>query len=465
MTLEKHYLTISALTRMLNATLEEGFPKVLFTGEISELNKWSSGHLYFTLKDSESQVPSVMWRSSVSTLTFQPKVGDAVLCTGRPNLYTKNGRFQMIVTSMEVAGAGALQKKFLEMKAKLEKEGLFSADRKRSLPYLPKAIGVVTSGQGAVIHDIMIRIRERMPHLIVYLVDVKVQGAGSANEIADGIRLLNELNEVDVIIVARGGGSLEDLWSFNEEVVVRAIFASKIPVVSGVGHEVDVTLADLVADIRAPTPTAAAEIVVPKKADLLRLIGELERRLIDTERWLAPIGQQVDELESRLLRRMVGVFGEAKLQLESASAKLRSIRPETRLSIFKGKIDILQNQLLAAGLKKVSDASAVIARLYASLDRALPPHRLVVLTQKVDRNHERLLAAVQKRMQRSDYALTQLHGKLHILSPQRVLERGFSIVEREGKILRSAQSINIGDSLGITFADGKARVEVQEKGE
>ena len=211
------------------------------------------------------------------------------------------------------SGEGDLQRKFLELKARLEKEGFFATERKRPLPFLPKAVGVVTSKTGAVIHDMMVKIRERFPSMPVYLAETRVQGEGAASEIAEALRKIDASGLVDVIIVARGGGSLEDLWAFNEEEVVKAVFACRTPVISGVGHEVDTTLCDFAADVRAPTPTAAAEMCVPKVSDLLVRIAELERRLRDSDRWLQPRAQRVDELAGRLGTRVSGALTEAQI--------------------------------------------------------------------------------------------------------------------------------------------------------
>jgi exodeoxyribonuclease VII large subunit len=405
----EEYLSISTVAKLLNDTLEECFPKVFFIGEITEFNRWSSGHIYFTMKDDESQLSCVMWKSFALALTFTPKVGDKVLCTGRPNLYNKNGRFQMVVSQLLPSGEGALQKRFIELKNKLTAEGLFAPERKRALPFLPKAIGVVTSGQGAVIHDIMVKIRERMPHLIVYLADVKVQGPGSAEEIVRGIQSLNAIPEIEVIIVARGGGSLDDLWSFNEEIVVRAVYASRIPIISGVGHEVDVTLCDLAADVRAPTPTAAAEMVVPHKEALLHYLEEISRRLHDTDRWLQPKLQALDECEARLARATEFHLSRVKSMLERGAHLMQRIEPQVLIERYKGAM----------------------------------------------RDFERRLESrVQQRVTETSRALQSLQDLFEALSPQRTLERGFSIVESHGKIISSKHQLKTGDIFDVRLSDG-----------
>ena len=414
---ENRYLSITQLNQLLQSFLEEAFPLVQFRGEISEVSRPASGHIYFTIKDENAQISAVMWRGQAASLSFQVKPGIEVICKGRPTLYQKSGRLQIIVQLMSPAGEGLLQQKFFELKKKLGDEGLFSPGRKRVLPYFPKSIGVVTSRSGAVIHDIMVKIRERMPSLRVYLVDSRVQGDGAAGEIAEGIRLLDASGLVEVIIVARGGGSLEDLWAFNEEVVVRAIVASKVPVISGVGHEVDISLSDLAADMRAPTPTAAAEMVVPRADDLLQRVSRLCARLGETDRWLLPKGQTLDELSMRLERSMDNFLMRRKLLLERSQAKLQAIAPE----------------------------------------------RLVqMLHERVHRALEKLSHAAFLNMETKQRHLQVLASKLEALSPRRVLERGYAVVRSKRGVVFSSEAIEKGDILDLTLHKGAARVSVLE---
>lgn len=411
------YLSISELTVMLNQALEREFPEVLFSGEISEVTLARSGHLYFCVKDSTSQLSAVMWAGMVSALKFKVEPGLSVQCHGKPNIYRGNGRFQIVVHRMTPAGEGALRKKFLELKAKLEREGFFAKHRKRPLPFLPRAVGIVTSKSGAALHDIMVRIRERMPSLPVYLADCKVQGDGAAQQIVSGIECLDKSKLVDVIIVARGGGSLEDLWAFNEEIVVKAIFASSTPIVSGVGHEVDISLSDLAADVRAPTPTAAAEIVVPHRVELMRRIAEYERRLNDTDRWFLPLIQQLDDLSLRLDHKVSGFVEAALLKIKASAAKLRGIEPMNLIRLFSQRLEGLEKRM----------------------------------TVSLAASHQRRLARVDA-----------VAAKLEAVNPRRVLERGFSIVEAHGEIIRSSASIQAKESISITFAEGAASATVNE---
>lgn len=357
----RRFLSITELVGVVQGVLEAELPEIAFEGEVSQITKAASGHFYLTLKDDKSQIPVVIWRGLAQTIKFDLKAGVSIRCSGRPNLYHASGKFQFVLTYLELAGEGALQKKFLELKARLEKEGLFTQERKRPIPFFPKAVGVVSSKTGAVIHDIMVKIHGRMPSIPVFLVDVRVQGEGSAEEIAAGIQQLDASGLVDVIIVARGGGSLEDLWAFNEEIVVRAIFASKTPVVSGVGHEVDVTLADFVADIRAPTPTAAAEMVVPKRDDLLVLIADYERRLLDGDRWFRPKEQRLDELAIRLDKRIAAALQLAGARLENSSIKLDSASVRN-LDRAKSRFGVLNGRFVALNPREVLKRGYCVAR-------------------------------------------------------------------------------------------------------
>lgn len=454
------FLTVTELNQALNQMLEEEFPSVDFEGEISQITRAASGHIYFTVKDEQSQISAVMWRSTASQLTFKPDVGTAVRCSGRPNLYHKSGRLQIIVRAMLPAGEGDLRKRFLMLKEKLEKEGLFAVERKRELPYFPDVVGVVTSKTGAVIHDIMVKIRERMPSTTVHLVDARVQGEGAAEEIAAGIEILNRLGEVDVIIVGRGGGSLEDLWPFNEEIVARAVFASRIPVVSGVGHEVDESLSDLVADVRAPTPTAAAELVVPKRTDLLEQVSEYERRLLDFDRWFQPLVQSFEELELRLTQRVRQVLQEAALRFESAKSKLRTIHPDKILASLKATLDLFQEKLLGSAAKDLTLAALKLDAYEKALHQAFVPAKLQVKAEQVSVLENRLSKAISSFLRESSQSLEGVSARLEALSHKKVLERGYSIVEKDGCIVKNAGDLKKEDTLKVSFAQGAVAAEV-----
>lgn len=448
------YLSVAEVARGINDLFEQHLAQVLFRGEISQLTVAQSGHLYFTVKDENAQLSCVVWSAVAKTLPFKPQVGMVVRCHGRPNVYPPSGRMQVVVHRLMEDGEGALQRKFLQLKAQLEREGLFAQERKRQIPFLPKAVGIVTSKTGAVIHDMMVKIRERFPAMPVYLSDTRVQGDGAAEEIAEALRALERSGMVDVIIVARGGGSLEDLWAFNEEVLVRAVFACSLPVVSGVGHEVDTTLCDLVSDVRAPTPTAAAEMVVPKVSDLLVRVGELERRLSDSDRWLQPKVQRVDELCLRFDARLGAVINQARLRLKAAEATLAVIRPDRVLDLLRARVDSFQQRLIRSSGQEIAARKLSLSTYATRLQRAVPKETVVRLQAEVGMLSERLRGAAGRAFE--SYKQRVEHGvaRLAALSPERVLERGYSIVRRGGSHLRSVGDAAKGDEVEISLADG-----------
>ncbi len=303
---KRRVYTVSELNALAQAILEESFPSVWVEGEISNLRKYPSGHTYFTLKDEAAQIAAVLFRGASQSLPFRPEDGLKVLARGRISLYEARGAFQLIVDALEPAGLGALQLAFEQLKARLLAEGLFDSARKRPLPLLPRRIGIVASLQGAALRDILKVLARRFANLEVVLAPSRVQGEGASLEIVESIRMLNHLGGIDVLILARGGGSIEDLWPFNEERVARAIAASGVPVVSAVGHEVDTTIADLVADLRAPTPSAAAEMVVQSKEELADRIGALRGRLVAAARLrLSAARDTLDEAGSARAREVV----------------------------------------------------------------------------------------------------------------------------------------------------------------
>jgi exodeoxyribonuclease VII large subunit len=355
MTEQPRPLTVSELTRKIKALLERGFSSFALTGEISNVHFHSSGHVYFTLKDEHSQISAVIWRSKAVFLKTQPADGLRVVVTGRLTVYEPRGVYQIEVSSIRPVGIGELSEMFEQLKRKLFSEGLFDPSRKKSLPPFPESIGIVTSPTGAVLHDMVSIINRRFPGIDLFLYPVRVQGPGAAGEISGAVHYFNQVHPVDVLILARGGGSLEDLWAFNEESLAREIGRSDIPVVSAVGHEVDFTIADFVADLRAPTPSAAAELVVPDRQVLL---GNLRRNwynlhestasmlsrhretiqgLIQSHTFHYPLtllshaNQRVDELE-RSLRLSVGHrVGLLKASLVGTESRLHSLAPEAVL--------------------------------------------------------------------------------------------------------------------------------------
>lgn len=342
-------LTVSELNQVVKGTLERELDPFWVVGEISNFRVPPSGHFYFTLKDANSQLAAVAFRSRVQGLSFQPENGMEVLCFGRVSLYPVRGDLQLYVEAIEPRGQGALYLAFEQLKNRLWEEGLFDEERKRPLPVLPRSIGIVTSLRGAVLRDMLCILGDRFPDRRVVIRPVKVQGEGAAQEIAEGIKEIAEFGAVEVVIVGRGGGSLEDLWAFNEEAVARAIFAAPVPVISAVGHEVDYTIADFVADHRAPTPTAAAEMVVPRQNELVAQISALEarqlrafqgclsihrerwerlaRRLVDPTRRLRENQIRLDDLSLSLVRRFQNTLDRFKDRLAPVAGRLGSLSP------------------------------------------------------------------------------------------------------------------------------------------
>jgi exodeoxyribonuclease VII large subunit len=372
---KSHILTVTQLTRQIKNLLEGAFPDVWVEGEISNLRAPQSGHTYFTLKDEESQIRAVLFRSSQKNLKFTLQHGMQVICRGRVSVYDPRGEYQIIIEYIEPKGVGALQKAFEELKERLAKEGLFDLDRKKPLPLLPRRIGIVTSPTGAAIRDMLRVIRRRHPRMHILIYPVPVQGADAAPAIVEAIGYFNREKKVDVMIIGRGGGALEDLWAFNEEAVARAIHASKIPVISAVGHETDYAISDFVADLRAPTPSAAAEMVVQSEESFREHIGSLEtglarsmrrqievlraslrekmRVLVDPRRRLEQNVQRVDELVGRLATGIGHHLRRDRALLASLAAGLDHLNP---LGILSRGYSITKKLPAGAILKDASDA-------------------------------------------------------------------------------------------------------------
>ncbi|MGH7381993.1 MAG: exodeoxyribonuclease VII large subunit [Candidatus Methylomirabilales bacterium] len=365
--------SVSELTAELKALLENTFTGVWVEGEISNFKHHTSGHMYFTLKDDRGQLRAVMFRGSNRGLQFRPEDGLAVIVFGNVTIYEPRGEYQVYVEYMEPKGLGALQLAFEQLKTRLEAEGLFDPARKRPIPLLPKKIGLVTSPSGAAIRDILQIIHRRFANVQVLIFPVRVQGEGAAAEIVEGVECLNKRGDLDVLIVARGGGSIEDLWAFNEEVVARAIYASQTPVISAVGHETDFTIADFVADVRAPTPSAAAEIVISRKAELSQRVDDLFSRLVSHMRYRAErSGERLRSLERHL--RLLSPLERVKRQrerLRDGALALQSSMSH-RLALWRGDL-----RTAAARLDSLSPL-AILARGY-SVCRRLPD--LSILTR------------------------------------------------------------------------------------
>jgi exodeoxyribonuclease VII large subunit len=420
--------------------IESGLPLLWVRGEISNFVSAASGHWYFSLKDEQAQVRCVMFRHKSQYLDWQPKNGAQVEVLALPSLYEARGEFQLTLEQMRPAGMGALYEAFEKLKRKLEVEGLFAESRKRALPAFPAQIGIITSPQAAALRDVLTTLARRMPSLAVVLYPTPVQGTGSAQKIAQAIALANERKECEVIILCRGGGSIEDLWAFNEEVVARAIAASHIPVVCGVGHETDFTIADFVADQRAATPTAAAQAASPERLELRQRLLQFEQRMTRaTLRQLERAMQQLDYLQ----RRLVHPAQRAEQQMQhmgQLQQRLQSALTHTMQNQY-WRWQTLQQRLRAArpDMTPLGNRHAEISR--------------------------RLSVAMQRTLERYDIRLAAAHQHLQHLDPQQVLARGYSMVrDEQGTVVHDSATVALGARLQITFARGWAEVELKEKG-
>lgn len=444
---EDEVLTVGELTGRIKHHLESEFFALTVQGEISNYKNHHSGHWYFTLKDADAQIRGVFFRQWNRLMRFEPENGLEVRVRGRLSVYEPRGEYQIVVETMEPVGVGALQLAFEQQVKKLAAEGLFDEARKRPLPMLPRRIGIVTSPVGAALRDMLQILERRNRGVHVLVTPVKVQGTGSAREIADAIRLLNLHSEksgqtIDVIIVGRGGGSIEDLWAFNEEQVARAIFDSGIPVVSAVGHETDFTIADLVADLRAPTPSAAAELVTREASQLSARVETLQTSLSRAIDYylLRRRSQLRDLIESRGFANTVG-------SIVSTSARCREL--ESRAV-----------EALRTGLNKNRQRLHEAQNRLAATDLRAP---LAIKTANIEHLEQRLNAALQRSLENRRHRLTLTASKLDALSPLSVLGRGYVLVKDDaGKLVARAAGLSDGQNLTLRFEDGEIGCRVIE---
>ena len=439
---ERTILTVSEVSERIKIVLEDTFCDVWVEGEISNLRTPSSGHSYLTLKDEQSQIRAVLFKMQRRYLRFDPKDGMLVIVRGRISLYEPRGEYQLVIDYMEPKGIGALQIAFEQLKARLAQAGLFDSSRKRPLPALPRGIGIVTSPTGAVIRDMLQILRRRFTNLHVCIYPVRVQGDGAAQEITQGIEALNRYPGVDVIVVARGGGSLEDLWAFNEEAVVRAIYASKIPVISAVGHEIDYTIADFVADVRAPTPSAAAELVIRTKLELHAELQMLAQRL------QRAIQHRLETLRARL----------------DACQQRRVLKdPWAPLRTMEQRLDELNLRLARSMRASLRLSQEALERGEAAITHLSPLMLVSLLRQRLTTIAQRLIAAEEGHVRRGREELERLTGTLHALSPLAVLARGYSICRQhtDGQVVREAHAVAPGMHVDITLWQGSLQCTVE----
>jgi len=429
----RHILSVSELTQEIKDILEDKFPDIWVEGEISNLRVPPSGHIYFTLKDDFSQIRAVLFKMQARNLRFLPEDGLHIICRGRVSLYEKRGDYQLILESIEPKGIGALQLAFLQLKGRLEKEGLFDPALKKPIPMIPKKIGIVTSPTGAVIQDMLHILERRFENLHILLYPVRVQGEGASSEIAEGIKYFNKFMDVDVIIVGRGGGSLEDLWAFNEEGVARAIYHSKIPIISAVGHETDYTIADFVADLRAPTPSAAAELVVRDKRE---------------------IKNTLHYLEGRLEYQMIQILKDYRTDL----SHLRKIfkEPGKKIEEYFLRVDDLVNRLRLLFSWTLKRRGEKCLHLSESLLLRNPIQRVKNLRLFISEAKKRIGQNIKYSIEIQRQRVGGRIGKLDSLSPLSILQRGYSITRKHPslQILRDASTVEEGDKVEVKLFRG-----------
>lgn len=435
--------SIKELNRYIRMKLESDrlLGDVWLRGEISNFTHHSSGHMYFTLKDSDSRLKCIMFASHNQRLPFIPKEGAKVIARGNISVYERDGNYQFYVNQMQPDGIGSLYLAFEQLKTKLEAEGLFAAERKRPIPAYPATIGIVTSPTGAAIRDILITLERRYPAANVLVFPVLVQGKGAAPSIVKAIEALNAAERPDVIIVGRGGGSLEELWAFNEEIVARAIAASAVPVISAVGHETDFTIADFVADLRAPTPTAAAELAVPN---------------------LAELRQQLDRQRQRLAQALSLQVRQRRERLERAGRSPVFLHPRRYLLEHAQRLDRLGDRLQQMLIRRSEREKSRFERLYASLAAAHPGARAARQSERLHDTAKRLESAMAACVKNNRFKLGAAMRHLDALSPLKVMSRGYSLVydDKGRTIIRSIANIQPGDLLRVKLTDGTVDAHV-----
>jgi len=441
LTPEREIYSVSELTGDVRQTLEQAFPLIWVEGEISNLAQPASGHIYFSLKDAKAQVRCAMFRMRRRLLDFEPENGMQVLMRANVGLYEARGDFQLIAEHMEDAGDGALRREYEALKRRLRNEGLFDAKHKQAVPEMPKQIGIITSPTGAAIHDMLTVLKRRFPGIPVMIYPVPVQGEIAAGKIARAIKLANERNECDVLIIGRGGGSLEDLWAFNDEHLAHTIFSSELPIVSAVGHEVDFTIADFVADVRAPTPSAAAELLSPDRGEWLQKLSTLKRRLDMT-------------IQNRLRQHAQ--------RLDGVSARLKS--PSQRLQHAERTVTDLQRRLHAYQQSLLQKRASQIQLLRARVLQHSPIHSINRLSQLMASLDNRLRVGMQEKHRQRIEKLTSLTRTLDAVSPLATLSRGYAITRnaQSGELIRDAALIQKDTLVETRLQKGRLLCRVEE---
>ncbi|MBS4209645.1 exodeoxyribonuclease VII large subunit [Bacillus sp. FJAT-50079] len=445
----RRYLTVHSLTKYIKRKFDADphLTDVFVKGEISNFKQHSSGHMYFTLKDEKARMLAVMFASSAKGMKFIPENGMNVLVRGSISVYEASGQYQIYVKEMQPDGIGALYLAYEQLKEKLEKEGLFHPSRKKMLPIYPQTIGIITSPTGAAIRDIITTIRRRYPIGKVLLIPALVQGQQASTSIARAIQQANSRADIDVLIVGRGGGSIEELWAFNEEIVARAIYESSIPIVSAVGHETDFTIADLVADVRAATPTAAAEIAVPH-------IEELLERLMNRK--------------MRIFRSMSQLTKEKRNKLKALDQSYMMRNPQKLYEQKWERLDRLSERLYVGQTTIFKERRERYIQLNRSLRRYHPANTLRLSVERYNQTKRRLVLEARKRLKDKSQAFIGKVATLEALSPLSTLQRGFSIAhDQEGKIVKNVDQVRPGETMKLIVTDGKISCTINqiEKGE
>ena len=432
---ERDIYSVSRLNLEARRLLEQGFPRIWLEGELSNISRPSSGHLYFTLKDARAQIRAAMFRTRHQAIRFRLEEGLQVLVRARVSLYEPRGDYQLIVDHMEAAGDGALRRAFEELKRKLDAEGLFDAAGKQPLPLLPQRIGVITSPSGAAVRDVISVLRRRFPAIPVLIYPVPVQGKEAGGEIAKTIRLASTRADCDVLILTRGGGSLEDLWPFNEEVVARAIHDCRIPLVSAIGHEIDFTIADFVADQRAATPSAAAELVTPDQLE-----------------WLARLRQ----LSTRLENRLRHTLSDDQRRLAWLEQRLKQVHPGQYLRQQAQRMDELEQRVRLLIIYKINELKYSLTKMHEKLQRHSPRQLLGRLEMEQGLLAQRLVTAMHGLLMEKRRRLELACRSLDTISPLATLQRGYAIVSQlpERRILRQAATVKPGDRVEARLAEG-----------
>lgn len=440
---DRDVYTVSRLNQTARKLLEQGLARIWLEGELSNLARPSSGHLYFTLKDSKAQIRGAMFRSRNQLLRFTPQEGMQVLVRAKISLYEPRGDYQLIAEAMQEAGDGVLQQAFDALKLKLEKEGLFASESKQALPAIPARIGVITSPSGAAIRDVLSVLRRRFPAIPVLVYPVPVQGKDAGREIATMLGMAAARKECDVLILTRGGGSLEDLWAFNEEVVARAIHACHIPIISAVGHEVDFTIADFVADRRAPTPSAAAELVSP-----------------DQTEWLA----QVEALETRMVRHLRQSLADSQERLRWLQQRLQLRHPGQYLRQQAQRLDELEQRIRLAIQSYFNRLRYSINEALGQLKQVSPHHRINQTEMQRQALEQRMHAAINSLLQTRQRQLAVACKSLDTISPLATLERGYAIVTRQSdaRVLHRASTVTAGEHIEARLAEGRLQCTVDK---